>query len=102
MSLNERVIRGRIEDAARTEMNLSEAVAHDVAFHMTDWLTDLEAFHRFCLAPDAMSRDELSDLLMDFLVHVPNHVAAAGKLYTGMAVTDIFKVDSVFPNDKQA
>ncbi len=94
MPLNEETIRARIEHAARTEMNLSADVAGNVAFHMTDWLSDLEAFHRFCQSPDSLTAEEVSDLLMDFLVHVPNHIAAAGKLYTGIPVTDIFQVCS--------
>jgi hypothetical protein len=95
-----KTIRDRIEHAARTDMNLSETVARDMAFHMTDWLSDLEAFHRFCQTPDGLSSDELSDLLMDFLVHVPNHVAAAGKLYTGFAVADILKIGSTALEEK--
>ena len=39
-----------------------------------------------------MSDAEVGQLLTDFLVHVPNHVAAASKLYTGVPVTDIFHV----------
>ena len=73
-------------------MELPESVANDVAFHMTDWLSDLEAFYQFCKSPAEFSNEQLSDLLMDFLVHVPNHVAAAGRLYSGIAVTDVFNV----------
>lgn len=101
MPLDENSIRDRIEDVARTEMNLSESVACDVAFHMTDWLNDLEKFHRFCQSPSALSSEELSDLRMDFLVHVPNHVAAAGKLYTGFPVADVFKVGATSRETKQ-
>jgi hypothetical protein len=39
-----------------------------------------------------MSDAEVSELLIGFLVHVPNHVAAASKLYTDVPVTDIFGV----------
>ncbi len=92
MVLDENAIRRRIEQAVQIEMELPENVASDVAFHMTDWLSDLDAFYRFCQAPDGFTNEQVSDLLMDFLVHVPNHVAAAGKLYSGVAVTDIFKV----------
>jgi hypothetical protein len=41
-----------------------------------------------------MSDAEVSEMLMGFLVHVPNHLAAASKLYTGMPVTDIFGVNA--------
>jgi hypothetical protein len=75
-------------------MELSDEVADDVAFHMTDWLKDLDAFSRFCADPSKMPDAEVGKLLTDFLVHVPNHVAAAGRLYTGIPVTDTFGVSA--------
>lgn len=73
-------------------MELPEAVANDVAFHMTDCLEDLDAYHRFCADPGSVSDAELSRLLLQFLLHVPNHLAAASKLYAGVPVTDAFGV----------
>ena len=32
---------------------------------------------------------------MEFLVHVPAHVAAAGKLITGLPVEDVFNVGAI-------
>ena len=87
-------VRARIAEVARREMELSDAAADGVAFHMTDWLDDLDAYSRFCADPSRMSDAEISELLTGFLVHVPNHVAAAGKLYTGVPVTDIFGVSA--------
>lgn len=101
MPLDEKSIRDRIEYVARTEMHLSESIASEVAFHMTDWLNELEEFHNFCHSPGALSSEELSGLLTNFLVHVPSHVAAAGKLYTGSPVTDVFKVGAVAQRGKQ-
>lgn len=92
MPLDANAIHDRIAEAVRVEMTLPETVAYDVAFHITDWLNDLEVFHHFCQAPGAMSNEELADLLMNFLIHVPNHIAAAGKLCTGIPVEDIFNV----------
>jgi hypothetical protein len=82
-------VQARIREVALREAELPDSVADDVAFHMTDWLEDLDAFSRFCADPSSLSDAEVSALLTDFLVHVPNHVAAAGKLYTGVPVTDI-------------
>ena len=67
----------------------------DAVFHMTDWLEDLNAWHTFCENPGSLSNDELQNLLMEFLVHVPAHVAAAGKLITGLPVEDVFEVGAV-------
>jgi hypothetical protein len=86
------LIRARIREVALREAELSDAVADEVAFHMTDWLDDLAAYSRFCADPNAMSDAEVNQLLIDFLVHVPNHLAAASKLYTDVPVTDIFGV----------
>jgi hypothetical protein len=58
------LIRTRIRDVARREMELPEAVANDVAFHMTDWLDDLDAYHRFCADPSSVADADLSRLLM--------------------------------------
>jgi hypothetical protein len=94
------IIRARIRDVARREMELPEAVANDVAFHMTDCLADLDAYHRFCADPSAISDAEVGRLLTQFLVHVPNHLAAASKLYTDVPVTDVFGVGATTEETK--
>jgi len=83
-----------IEAAVRTESELPERVARDVAFHMTDWLDDLVEYYEFCARPDRLSPPAINKLLIDFLMHVPNHVAAASKLLNGIPVADIFGVGS--------
>jgi hypothetical protein len=85
-------VRSRIERVASEEAEVTAEIARDVAFHMTDWLDDLETFFQFCQEPEAQSSEEVNELLIQFLVHVPNHLAAAAKLYTEMPVTDIFGV----------
>lgn len=93
--VNSAAIRARIAEVARREMKLPGTVADNVAFHMTDWLEDLDAYVRFCADPGKLSDAEVSQLLTNLLVHVPNHVAAAAKLYTGVPVTDIFGVGAI-------
>jgi hypothetical protein len=85
-------IRARIREVAGRDTELPDEVAEDVAFHMTDWLDDLEAYSRFCSDPSRMSDAEIDELLRAFLLHVPNQLAAASKLYTEIPVTDIFGV----------
>jgi hypothetical protein len=92
VALDTEKIRRRLEAVAREEAELSEADARDVAFHMTDWLENLRAFYQFCERPESLSNEQVGEMVMAFLIHVPNHVAAAGKLYTDIPVTDIFKV----------
>ena len=81
--------------AALQDLDMKPETINDAVFHMTDWLDDLHAWHAFCKKPESLSKDELQDLLMGFLVHVPAHVAAAGKLITGLPVEDVFKVGAI-------
>jgi hypothetical protein len=74
---------------------ISPKIAEDIAFHMTDWLSDLEAFADFCERPNEFSDEKISRILINFLVHAPNHIAAAAKLYTDEPVEDIFGVGAV-------
>lgn len=92
-------IKRRIEDVALREAGLSTEFAHDVAFHMTDWLDDFKELLQFYQDPEAPSSEDVSKLLIQFLVHVPNHLAAAAKLYTGFGVTDVFDVGATSEDD---
>lgn len=85
---------------ALKDLDMQQDVIDDAVFHMTDWLTDLREWHSFCEKPDSLSANELQDLLMKFLVHVPAHVAAAGKLITGLPVEDIFEVGATIARKK--
>jgi hypothetical protein len=85
-------IKQRIEEVAVSEMDIAPEAARDVAFHMTDWLEDLEAYSEFCRDPQALSREKAGKLLLQFLIHVPNHLAAASRLYADIPVTDVFGV----------
>jgi predicted metal-dependent TIM-barrel fold hydrolase len=98
---NPESVRERIREAIHHEVDFSDAVVDDIAFHMTDWLADLEAYARFCAEPRSMSDEEIRQMLMAFLVHVPNHVAAASKLLTGVPVTDIFKVGAISEDTRE-
>lgn len=89
---DEEKIRRRIQYVAEDEMELSTEVAKDVAFHMTDWLGDLSAFVEFCQGPEASSDSEIEEMLVAFLTHAPNHLAAAGKLFIDQPVADVFGV----------
>jgi hypothetical protein len=92
-------IRTQIERSAVDEMELSPEQALEVAFHMTDWLDDLQRYVKFCENPGSFGPEEVDELLLAFLVHVPNHVAAAAKLYADMPVSDVFKVGAIVPNE---
>ncbi len=75
--------------AGSTEMS---AVADDIAFHMTDWDHNVDDLVRLYEEPEAFSDDEVVDIVMQFLAHVPNHVAAAKKLAGMGPIEDVFGV----------
>jgi len=87
-------VQRRLEESCLKQC-LGEETAYDVAFHMTDWSDDLIRLWAFCEDPDSLSLEEIDEMLMDLLVHVPNHLAAAARLYTGTGVRDIFEVGAV-------
>jgi hypothetical protein len=88
-------IRARIKEVAVAKGSLSPTAAADVAFYMTDWLSDLDACVKFFRTPDDLTVDQVHALLVAFLVHVPNHLAAAAKLYVDSPVSDVFGVGAV-------
>ncbi|NND70834.1 MAG: hypothetical protein HKN43_04590 [Rhodothermales bacterium] len=90
-----------IEIALEADGFGDSATRHDIAFHMTDWLDDLKDWHRFCETPQNFDADETVKLLVGFLVHAPNHMAAASKLLTGIPVMDIFQVGAVETADQE-
>ena len=67
---------------------------------MTDWLEELEAWTAFCANPEALSDQAVDDILMDFLTHVPNHIAAASKIYNDVPVTDVFGVGATVEDEE--
>ena len=57
--------------AALKDADIKPAEISDVAFHMTDWLSDLEEWTQFCEEPNSFSEEQIQNLLMGFLIHVP-------------------------------
>ena|ERR1700742_146227 len=84
-------VRERIT-AAFLHSGLAENAAQQIAFHMTDWEEDLEQIQRMYSQVHEISDDELRELIISFLTHVPNHVAAAKKLIGLGPIEDIFEV----------
>lgn len=65
-----------------------------IVFHMTDWLDDLARWAEICEKPEEFDAGHIEKALTGFLLHVPNHLAAASKLVLDVPVTDIFNVAS--------
>ena len=92
-------IRATLEKVILAE-EFTEDFARDIAFHMTDWLNNLEDYYNFCQAPESLPAGEVEKLLLAFLIQVPNHLAAAAKLFTEIPVSDIFGVGATRPIDE--
>jgi hypothetical protein len=73
--------------------------AQDIAFHMTDWSSDAAFLVALLLYPEQFSKDEVSAGIQGFLIHAPNHVAAAAKL-AGWPVKDVFNVGALSGPDE--
>jgi len=92
MSFDEASIVAAIDEAVRSEAELPAEVARDVAFHMTDWLDDLSDWSAFCESPGSFTTEQVYDLLSRVLIHVPNHMNAAARLFTGLPMDDVFGI----------
>ena len=64
--------------------------ATDIAFHLLDWMEQLEALHRLYQHADAQSDCEILVALIDFMVHAPHHINAAKFLIGLGAPDDVF------------
>ena len=73
MSENEIKIQQRIKSAFE-ESEVTNSFAHDIAFHMTDWLSDIENLQKVYSNIENLSSDEITSFIYKFLAHVPNHL----------------------------
>lgn len=91
LNLQTQLLRAKIT-AAFTELIEDAEVAQDIAFHITDWDHDLADLVRLYQQPEQVSDDEVVKIILGFLIHVPNHIAAAKKLAGCGPIEDTFKV----------
>jgi hypothetical protein len=68
--------------------------AYDLAFHLSDWRADAAFLLALHLAPERFTAEEVKEGVTQFLVHAPNHVAAAAKL-SGWPVEDVFGIGAL-------
>ena len=66
--------------------------ADEIAFHLTDWVTDAAFLVALHLFPERFTPKEIREGVQAFLIHVPSHVIAAARL-GGHPVEDIFRED---------
>ena len=90
--MNTEQLRDRIAKVFAHSMEEKPEVARDIAFHMTDWDHNLQDMVRLYEQQESLSDDEIIQVVIQFLAHVPEHVAAAKKLAGVGPITDIFEV----------
>jgi len=66
--------------AAALKSRFGDDAAREIAFHLADWNSDAAFIVAMHLFPDRFTPDEIQDGVESFLIHAPNHVAAAAKL----------------------
>jgi len=89
---NAQKLSAKIAEAFATSMESTREAAKDIGFHMTDWDSDVDELIALYEDPAAFSNDQIVDIVIRFLAHVPNHVAAAKKLVGLGPMEDIFEV----------
>lgn len=65
--------------ALRSE-GIAENEAHQIVFHLTDWLEDLKPFIALLEAPQNYNDAEVNRILIRFLVHAPDHLKTAAEI----------------------
>ena len=95
VNMTEQNIAKQLGEKLRKTGEYSDENCYAIAFHMTDWLDDMIKIVKLFESIDDSSPDEIEKILVLFLAHVPEHVAAAAKIMTGQGITDVFKVGSI-------
>lgn len=94
-------IQNRLAKILHEQLGVPKRRARDIAFHLTDWEYNLYDFGGLIYHPDRYTDREAGQIIVEFLVHAPNHLAAAAKLAVDCPVKDIFGVGAVEPTEKQ-
>ncbi|USN99737.1 MAG: hypothetical protein H6810_03500 [Phycisphaeraceae bacterium] len=84
----------RLRATAMREWDLDEAAADEFAFHMTDWLDDLDSLNAL-LASSSWNPEQAARTLRAILCHVPAHIAADSFIAYGLPVKDVFRLGAV-------
>jgi hypothetical protein len=92
IDLDKNQIKLILEKALKKSKTYSQEECQDIVFHMTDWIDDLVELFKLYMNPDKYKNKKVVDILVDFLVHVPNHVAAASKLLLDQSISDTWNL----------
>lgn len=94
--------RGELKELAHVARealpDLDPEVVRDIVFHLTDWRADAGCLLALIANPHQFTQNEVRTILERFLVHAPNHVAAAAVL-AGNPIQDVFKLGRLVDED---
>ena len=83
-----------IAGAVREDSDVSAEHSRDIGFHLSDWHADAAFIVALHLYPERFTAAEIADGVLGFLIHAPNHIAAAAVL-AGHPIDDIFEVGAL-------
>lgn len=90
--MDRKKIKDFIEYSLLKTRDYSKKDCKEIAFHMTDWIDNFQELYELYAYPENCDVKEVERILMSFLIHVPEHIAASAKIMTGGGIKDIFKV----------
>jgi hypothetical protein len=93
------LVRKRIAEALSSSLGMEMAQADEVAFHLTDWKHNLDELVEIYEKADGLGDEHIQEIVIKFLAHVPNHVAAAKKLAGLGPIEDVFNVGVLKEDD---
>jgi hypothetical protein len=93
-------LEAKIAKAFRHNRRLPEYVASELAFHLADWIADLHELNEL-FARKRWNPVQAQRIISGFVVHVPNHLAAAHRILFGDPITDVFGLGAVKGTGRQ-
>lgn len=76
---------------------LSDKERRDLAFHLTDWESELRVF--LDALDGKLADDKACKAIRSFLSHAPEHIAAAAKILLDLDIEDTFELGVRGSND---
>jgi len=89
-----------IQAAMLKHGDFTEEEAHDIGFHLSDWMGDAAFLLAVYLYPEKFTKKEIDWGVRQVLVHAPHHIMAAATLH-GKPLQDTFNLGvRIEPDDE--
>jgi hypothetical protein len=70
------------------DSGFSEQERYDLAFHLTDWVEDLQHVVDFLESPEKYSDEQIRETIIAFVIHAPYHLNHAADILIDGPVQD--------------